>query len=292
MATPHFPLAFGVLASALVGCASTPQPKIEYGYCEPPPPEGGRFTEDPAPPKGAARTAYLAALLGLSSALSEREAGPLSVDTRLRVLERIEVARIEISATTAELDCESERLIQAADYLSRSQSSAVRTLTVASVLTAAGTAVAGVFLGDGKRYWSRSGPRDRRGERRDRGPRDCRALREPDLVGRAFPESAHGRVAWPVASDDVPRRRLGVPQSPRIFPTLKTCRSVGRSSNGGGALARSRTIRAPWIAFWMRVVPTTRKGFAGRARCSIRSKAEVSLANQDLEVLAARLLDP
>jgi hypothetical protein len=90
----------------------------------------------------------LAALLGLRDLLLERRAShaSASAESRMRALERIELARVAVAATVAELDCEGERAEQAADYLTRSGSNAVQRLTVASVLVAAGTSIAGVLL--------------------------------------------------------------------------------------------------------------------------------------------------
>ena len=86
----------------------------------------------------------MAALLGLRDAASVQ--GDRSVETRLRVVQRVELARIEIASTAAELDCESERAEQAADYLSRRQTKSVQLLTIGSVAAAALTGIAGVFL--------------------------------------------------------------------------------------------------------------------------------------------------
>jgi len=88
----------------------------------------------------------MAALLGLSEALSLRAHGTLTTDMRLHVLERMELARLAIDATSAELDCEGERTQQAADYLASQQAGLVQLVTVASILTAAAVSVASVLL--------------------------------------------------------------------------------------------------------------------------------------------------
>jgi hypothetical protein len=280
-----------VLASALVGCATTPQPKIEYGYCAPPAPEGERIVEDPAPPAGASRTAYLAALLGLSSALAEREAGPLSVDTRLRVLERLEVARIEISATTAELDCEGERLIQAADYLSRSQSSAVQTLTVASVLTAAGTAVAAVFLATANASGTTQDLATVAGSGVTAGLGIGALFVNPTLsvehsrnlltdVWRGPSRATmYPEAVWAYLN----RREFSNAQDVSIREKIiERWRRTGQIEDDPRAMDRFLDAGGPYDAEALR-----------RQQAMLAQvKAEVSLANQDLEVLAARLLKP
>jgi len=87
----------------------------------------------------------MAALLGLGGVASEQTAPP-PLDVRVRVVERIELARLAIASTSAELECESERAEQAADYLTRRQSRTVQALTIGSVAAAALTGIAGVFL--------------------------------------------------------------------------------------------------------------------------------------------------
>jgi hypothetical protein len=120
------------------------------GYCAPPVPVTAAFEEDQAPP-GAGRIERLAALLGLRAALPNKASpapseGAPPVDSQVHVLARIETARVNVAAISAELACEEERTQQAADYLARHESDAVQQLTVASVLVAAATSVASVFL--------------------------------------------------------------------------------------------------------------------------------------------------
>jgi hypothetical protein len=132
----------------LLSTACAPAALPSGGYCAPPALVPWSIASDPPPPASADRTERLAALLGLRDALAERRASRAnaSAESRTRALERIELARVAVAATVAELDCEGERAEQAADYLTRSGSNAVQRLTVASVLVAAGTSIAGVFL--------------------------------------------------------------------------------------------------------------------------------------------------
>jgi hypothetical protein len=120
------------------------------GYCAPPVVAPFSFVSDPEPPAGAPRAARMAALLGVSgvSGLSRPPAGeaPQSVEARVRTVERVEMADLAIAATSAELECESERAEQAADYLTRRQAKNVQLLTIGSVAAATLTGIAGVFL--------------------------------------------------------------------------------------------------------------------------------------------------
>jgi hypothetical protein len=117
------------------------------GYCDPPARANLQLRADPTPNASAPRSERLAALLGLSATLLERRAtGELSIESRVRVLERIEAARLSVAASSAELDCESQRAEQTANYLAHGETSAVQGLTVASIAAAAAAAIAGVFL--------------------------------------------------------------------------------------------------------------------------------------------------
>jgi hypothetical protein len=86
----------------------------------------------------------VAALVGLSGITAEQVSR--SDDVRVRVVERVELASLAIGAASAELDCESERAEQAADYLARAQTSSVQGLTIGSIAAATLTSIAGVFL--------------------------------------------------------------------------------------------------------------------------------------------------
>jgi len=130
------------LALALSGCA-TPRAAGAGAYCAPPTQASFAFTPDPSPAATASRAERTAALLGLREVLAS---GARSDAMRVRALERIELARLAIGATSAELACESERAKQAADAASRAQSADVQRLTIASIGAAAATAIAGVLL--------------------------------------------------------------------------------------------------------------------------------------------------
>jgi hypothetical protein len=135
--------------AVLPGCASVGAIQGGGGYCAPAATLAS-VTPEPSVP-GAPRNEQTLALVGLTSdagAVSKPNE-PLDVETRLRILERLELARVTIGATVAELDCEGERARQAADYLTNAQQRQVQTLTVASIAAAAATAIAGVFLSTG-----------------------------------------------------------------------------------------------------------------------------------------------
>jgi hypothetical protein len=96
-----------------------------------------------------AREERTAALLGLRDAFGESGASGQSLRAdpdRVRVLERIELARLAVGSTAAELACESERAKQAADAVARAQGGDVQRLTIASIGASAATAIAGVLL--------------------------------------------------------------------------------------------------------------------------------------------------
>jgi hypothetical protein len=137
-----------LLLVPLLATACAPATLPSGGYCAPPALVPWSIASDPPPPASADRTERLAALLGLRDALLERRAShaTASAESRMRVLERIELARVTVAATVAELDCEGERAEQAADYLTRSGSNKVQRLTVGSVVVAAATSIASVFL--------------------------------------------------------------------------------------------------------------------------------------------------
>jgi hypothetical protein len=133
--------AVALLLGALPGCAES---TVGGGYCSPPAVASFSFVPDPPPAEDAPHEAHVAALVGLRSATADEVSR--STDARSRVVERVELASLAIGATSAELDCESERAEQAADYLSRRQSSRVQGLTIGSVVAAALTGIGGVFL--------------------------------------------------------------------------------------------------------------------------------------------------
>jgi hypothetical protein len=132
----------GVLfVGTLTSCAAT---TVRGGYCSPPAGVSYAFAPDPPPADNAPREGQVAALVGLGGATAGNVSH--SADARMRVIERIELAGLAIGATSAELDCESERAEQAAEYLSRQQTSGVQGLTIGSVTAAALTGIGSVFL--------------------------------------------------------------------------------------------------------------------------------------------------
>ncbi len=136
------------LALALAGCA-TPRAAGPGAYCAPPTQASFAFDPDPSPPAQVAREERTAALLGLRDAFGESGASGQSLRAdpdRVRVLERIELARLAVGSTAAELACESERAKQAADAVARAQGGDVQRLTIASIGASAATAIAGVLL--------------------------------------------------------------------------------------------------------------------------------------------------
>jgi hypothetical protein len=138
---------FAALALASVACAPSTTTLRSGGYCGPPVLDTAPLDEEPAAAASAPREERMAALLGLRAVLLERRAShEASVESRLRVIERIERARLTIAATSAELDCESERADQAAAYLAHKASNGTQALTVASIAAASATAIASVLL--------------------------------------------------------------------------------------------------------------------------------------------------
>jgi hypothetical protein len=131
-----------VCLGVLPGCATSTT--VRGGYCSPPATATFSFTPDPPVADDAPQEAHVAALVGLSGATPEQVSR--SPDARIRVIERVELASLAIGATAAELDCESERAEQAADYLSRQRASTVQALTIGSVAAATLTGIVGVFL--------------------------------------------------------------------------------------------------------------------------------------------------
>src|SRR5580658_10058300 len=92
------------ILGALPGCATV---TVRGGYCAPPAVAPLSFAPDPPPVDGAPREMQVAALVGLSGVTAEQVSQ--SIDMRVRVVERVELASLVIGATSAELDCEGER---------------------------------------------------------------------------------------------------------------------------------------------------------------------------------------
>lgn len=144
LAASRLSISTGLLGLALAasGCA-TPKAVGGGAYCAPPTSSTFAFGADPAPAANAPREERTAALLGLRAALA---ADAHDDAARLRAIERIELARLAIGATAAELACESERAKQAADAVARAQGGDVQRLTIASIGASTATAIAGVLL--------------------------------------------------------------------------------------------------------------------------------------------------
>jgi hypothetical protein len=134
-------LATAIACLALTACAG-PQLVRAEGYCAPP---SGTVVPIPSEPlrPAASGPEQIAALLGVSSALQEH---PRTQTGRLLALERIELARLAIAATAAELKCEQERAKQAAEALSRVKANQAQALTIGSIGAAALTSIASTFL--------------------------------------------------------------------------------------------------------------------------------------------------
>jgi hypothetical protein len=143
------PLLFLLVAPALAlggaGCIA-PRSLGAGGYCAPPSEASFAFAADAPPPVGASRAERTAALLGLRDALAQRDERDPGDRPRIVALERIELARLAIGATAAELRCESARAKQGADAVASAQSGDVQALTIASIGASAVTGIAGVFL--------------------------------------------------------------------------------------------------------------------------------------------------
>jgi hypothetical protein len=138
---------FAALAAllGLPGCAAQDTLRGEGGFCTPPAAVAESIVPDPPSP-AASRAEQAAALLGMRSLFALDSRRVLDVEARMRVVERIDLARLAIAATVAELDCEGERARQAANFLERAQGNKVQALTVASIAAAALTGIAGVLL--------------------------------------------------------------------------------------------------------------------------------------------------
>jgi hypothetical protein len=130
---------------ALSACAAPPLVRAE-GYCAPPTGITLPLPSEPPPPADASEAQRMAALVGLTGVLAER---PRSEASPLVAVERIELARLAIAATAAELECERERAEEAADALSRAKSSQAQALTIGSIGAATVTSIASVFLSTG-----------------------------------------------------------------------------------------------------------------------------------------------
>jgi len=278
-----------MIALVLASACAAPL-RITAPYCAPPASELAlRLPAGEALPNGSNREAQLAALLGLSDALEQRSRGPLPEDARLDVLTRIDLARLEISAITAELDCEGERSQQAADYLAQRQARTVQRVTVASILTATVVGVASVLL----------------------STKDAAASVQ-DAVGITGAAAAAGTgfatlYVAPTLRLESPRNMLRDiregPTSSSIYPPVVWA----YLSRAGFSNAQDAPIRTKLIERFCRLNgrcdddTTVRLVFGAggefdadtlrqQAALLDQVKAEVDLENQDLRALAERLL--
>jgi len=244
------------------------------------------FVSDPPPPPGATREERTAALLGLRDVLTEGHAGEGS---RVRALERIALARLAIVAMVAELRCEGARAKLTADVASRAQAEAVQGMTIASIGASTVTAIAGVFL----------------------STHNARAsLQEGVAVGGGTVSSAlalgslavHPREPFAHARNLLADIWLGPAASRTYPPFLWAYLTRPEFSNEG-----LRSIRQGIVERWVRfeglgedsALVALLLGEGGRYDAnSLRTRAvmleevaaEVELASQDVEALAARIL--
>jgi hypothetical protein len=130
---------------ALPGCATASVIRGSGDYCAPPVTPATSIVPDPSLP-GASREEQTARLLGLGSVFSGTARLPTDLEARLRVVERIDLARLTLAATLAELDCDARRARVAADDVNRAKGSRVQTLTFWSIAAAAVTGIGSAFL--------------------------------------------------------------------------------------------------------------------------------------------------
>jgi hypothetical protein len=267
---------------AVSGCATT---TVRGGYCAPPTIVSS-FEPDPPPADAAPREEHVAALVGLSGVTAQQVSR--SIETRVHVIERMELASSVVGAVSAELDCEGERAEQAGDYLARTQAGSVQGFTVASVVAATLTGIAGVFLSTG----GASAP-----------------AQETTAISGGTATAALGLASLyvhPRATFEHPRNLLADvwlgPSTSTTFPPLIWAyftRPV--FSNSGREPIRARIV-ARWRRFRQVDDPETASVLFGRGGSydadTLRLRgamfdeveAEVELARQDLAALSTTLL--
>jgi hypothetical protein len=285
--TPWAGRRLALAASGLVlVSACSPVEARGGGYCAPPVVAPSAFVSDPEPPAGASRSTHLAALLGLGGKATEDAALP--VETRVLVVERVELARLAIASTSAELECESERAEQAADYLTRRQSKNVQALTIASIAAAALTGIAGVFLS------TRGAPGD---------DQDAFAIGGGGVTAALGLASLY---VHPHADFEHPRNLLADvwagPSASSVYPPFVwTYLTRAAFSNGQREAIREKIV-ARWRRFEQVDDPSTEALLFGRGGSydadTLRTRsamldevrAEVELTHQDLAAFAEALL--
>lgn len=275
--------ASALVLPALQGCATA---TVRGEYCAPPTQAAPSFVPDPSPSDGASREDHVAALFGLSGLTAEQASR--SDGARIRVVERVELANVIIGATSAELDCESERAEQAADYLARAQTSGVQGVTIGSIAAATLTGIAGVLL----------------------STRGAPALAQDTVaVSGGAVTAGLGLASFfvhPRTSYEHPRNLLtdvwvGPATSETYPPVIWTYLTRSAFSNSQRAPIRDGII-GRWKRFQEVEDPATAGMLFGhggrydadslrlRAAMLDEVKAEVELARQDLAALAAQLL--
>jgi hypothetical protein len=268
------------LLAALQGCATA---TVRGGYCAPPTPAALSVAPDPPPSGSASREEHVAALVGLAAEQVGRSDG-----ARARVVERVQLASLAIGATSAELDCESERAEQAAEYLARAQTSSIQGLTVGSIAAATLTSIAGVFLS------TRGAPASAQDTTAVSGGTVTAGLGLASFFVHRRTNYEHRRNlladVWtgPVTSETYP-------------PVIWTYLTRAAFSNSGREPIRDRIVWR-WRQFQQVEDPATAAMLFGsggsydvdslrlRAAMLDEVKAEVELARQDLAALAAELL--
>jgi hypothetical protein len=277
------PWAGAFLLAALQGCATA---TVRGGYCAPPTPVALSVAPDPSPSDSASREEHVAALVGLSGMTAEQVSR--SDDARTRVIERVQLTSLAIGATSAELDCESERAEQAADYLGRAQTSSVQGLTVGSIAAATLTSIAGVFLS------TRGAPAL---------AQDTTAVSGGTVTAGLGLASffVHRRTNYEHRRNLLADVWTGPTTSETYPPVIWTYLTRAAFSNGRREPIRGRIV-GRWRQFQQVEDPATAAMLFGsggsydvdslrlRAAMLDEVKAEVELARQDLAALAAELL--
>ena len=257
------------------------------GYCAPPDPRALLpLDSDELPPEGAPREDSMAALLALSGLSAEQAS--VSSDIRVRIVERVELASLAIEATSAELDCEAERARQAADDLTRGQTTSTQALTVASIAAATLAGVAGVLL-------STSG--------KSAVEQDTVAI-SGGVVTAGLGLGAllvHPHVVFEHPRNLLADVWLGPSTSTTYPPFVWAYLTRPEFSNGGYAAIRQRIV-ARWKQFRQVEAPSTAAILFGgggsydagalrtRAAMLDEVKAEVELGHQDLTAFARTFL--
>jgi hypothetical protein len=273
------------LLAALHGCATA---TVRGEYCAPPTPAALSVAPDRFPPDSASHEEHVAALVGLSGLTADQVSR--SDSARSRVVERVQLTSLAIGATSAELDCESERAEQAADYLGRAQTSSVQDLTVGSIAAATVTGVAGVLLS------THGAP----GFAQDTTAVSGGAVTAGLGLASFF---VHQRASYEHQRNLLADVWFGPATSETYPPVIWTYLTSAAFSN-----SRRAPIRDGIVGRWKRfqqvedpLTATTLFGRGGsydvdslrlRATMLDEVKAEVELARQDLAALAAELLGP